>query len=136
MFSNEAIELIRLIPMSIKVDILKEELNFLYNMEVKADEIIKKHRTSLQTYMRDNSYVMVLDRAFLNEFIEKYNTVGKMSAYFDISEDRKKELYYWAKCRRKELGLKDNIFNIYEGFIGTKNRHEKLNEEINKRKSL
>ena len=112
----EFYELIKLIPISVKLEIIKEGILNLYKKEL---EISKK------SYIEELYYINI---------IEGYREVIDLVKKFNFQNEEIGKLYMWAKTTRKELGLEDNIYNVYDDIIPFKHKYHEANDNINEQK--
>ena len=68
------------------------------------------------------------------DLTDGYENINNLIIAFELPEEEKLKLYRWCKEARRELKLKDNLFNICEIFIT--NKYEKINDEVNNQKYL
>ena len=132
-------QLIKSVPYSIRFEILKKQLNDIYDLESKFLKLMKKRGVN---FYDEYSYHRL-------ELLEKYDSPISNDCIYTIMQiflktiekaelpnDMLTELYQWAKKRRNELGLKDNLFNLFDEYIFEAYKYKELNEEINGRMVL
>lgn len=112
-------KMLDIVPLSVKLEIVKEELLKLYNSEKKLVENGK-----------------FIDDFFVNELESQYNDFLDLVNYINFDDELKCELYIWAKTKRKELNLEDNIFNVSSFSIEEEDRFDNANEIINKQNNF
>ena len=128
--TKNAPELFRLLPEKIKLEVLKEECLKVYKKEMELEEdMVKCGYKSYTMLWFDHS----LDTP-IHELEESYRNLLQMIDIFQLSEEGKTTIYYWAKIKRKELKLNDNLFNIFPILLHDK--YENINEQINKQNSI
>lgn len=128
-------ETFEMLPEKIKLEILKEEFLKTYNKEVQLEKTIINHGYEKNDYI--NSLFFGRDEALkiLNSNLtESYKDLFYLLNTFKLSEEGKTQIYYWAKTKRKELELNDNLFNIFPYILSDK--YEKINEQISKQNSI
>lgn len=97
-----------ILPELIKIEIIKEKL----------EELYKHEKVS-------NSYDLI-----------GYYKLAEILQILNISEESKTEIYRWAKTKRKEFGLNDNLFNVHSGLIRNPLSYDKINEKIKTLKNI
>jgi len=132
-------QLIKSVPYSIRFEILKKQLNDIYDLEVGFFVNMKKFGVdfySIGTYSKEQLCEKYdLKRSADNIYV-KTQTFVKTTEKSELPNDMLTELYQWAKKRRNELGLKDNLFNLFDDYIFEAYKYKELNEEINGRMVL
>lgn len=132
-------QLIKSIPYSIRFEILKKQLEDTYNLEVRFLELMKKRGVDFYAEYAFERLELLkrYDTTFNNDCIYlKMQTFANTIEKSELPNDMLIELYQWAKKRRKELGLKDNLFNLFDEYIFEAYKYKELNEEINGRMVL
>ena len=132
-------QLIKSVPYSVRFEILKKQLNDIYDNEVKFFKNMK--RFGVDFYAESAYDRMILsdkyDSTRTNDSIWiKTQTFVKTIENSDLPNDMLIDLYEWAKKRRNELGLKDNLFNLFDEYIDEAYKYEELNKELNGRMVL
>ena len=127
----------KVLPETIKLEILKEDLIKIYKKEKELEESIinfgydKSDYTEAFFYGRNET--LTLSRSELSDL---YNELNNLLVVLDLSETAKLEIYKWAKLLRKELELNDNLFNVFPEFLLYEHTYEKINEKINKQNNF
>ena len=80
-----------------------------------------------------------IDRTFIGHrwiwgLQEEYKILIDIIKNANLKDEELKTLYLNSIKRRKDLGLKDNMINMFELFVNKK--YNELNEKINKRNNL
>ena len=132
-------QLIKSVPYSIRFEILKKQLNDIYDLEVKFFESMKRFgvdfyaESAYERHRLCNQYDSTIHSDSINRQMQ---TFVKTTEKSELPNDMLTELYQWAKKRRNELGLKDNLFNLFDDYIFEAYKYKELNEEINGRMVL
>lgn len=130
-------DLIKSVPYSIRMELLKKQLTGIYIKEANMLENIKasdKDFYNVGYYSQDelcNRYTIGASNVF-----DSIDTFLKTLEKAELPDDMMLELYQWAKNNRKSMNLRDNLFNLFEGYINRYRDYEALNEELNGRKTL
>ena len=132
-------QLIKSVPHSIRFEILKKQLNDIYDLEVGFFKSMK--RRGVNFYDEYSYHRLELlesyDSPISNDCIyTKTQTFLKTIEKAELPNDMLIELYQWAKKRRNEWGLKDNLFNLFDEYIFEAYKYKELNEELNGRMVL
>ena len=132
-------QLIKSVPYSIRFEILKKQLNDIYDLELRFFELMKTRGVDFYAEYAFQRLELLkrYDNTFNNDCIYTkmqifLNTIEKA----ELPNDMLIELYQWAKKRRNELELKDNLFNLFDEYIFEAYKYKELNEEINGRMVL
>ncbi len=117
MYSFNLYHLINIVPNNIKFELLKQELIKVYMKELAYIKSTDFNRRDGAVCMATQGLIDLIKQA-------------------ELPDEILKDLYIFAKEARKELGLRDNLFNIYESVLDNPQQYEKINEQINSKKKL
>ena len=132
-------ELIKSVPYSVRFEIIKKQLNDIYDRETKFLENMKRFGVNFYaetTYDRRQLCDKYDSTISSDSIFRKMQTFVKTIENSELPDDMLTELYKWAKKRRIELGLKDNLFNLFDEYIYESYKYKELNEELNGRMVL
>ena len=125
--------IVKALPIQIKLDILKEDILEIYNYEKEIEDEILDLDLAPHDYTAFSLPFGNLSDLRFN-LRQMYKHLAVTLNLFELDEDSKLNLYMFCKQKRKDLGLKDNIINMFEPFVNKK--YNELNEKINKRNNL
>ena len=123
-------ELINVLPESIKLELLKEKLEKIYNLEKKYIEFKDKNKEKHGIY-----YTETL-RQNENDIYIKYKTFLILIKAANLSNEDKISLYKWSKNLRIKMGLNDNLYNVYEKLIPWREEYAELNKKISSKQKI
>ena len=132
-------QLIKSVPYSVRFEILKKQLNDIYDLESKFLKSMEKRGVNFYDEYEYHRLELLdkYDGLFSDECIyTKTQTFLKTVEKAELPNDMLIELYQWGKKRRIELGLKDNLFNLFDEYIFEAYKYKELNEEMNGRMVL
>lgn len=127
-------ELLDILPNVVKIEIIKVEFDKIYSKEISFRKFsFDAVKNAIASVNSDAEYILCREIAnYKGNIIVLIGLINKCK----LTEEDMLDIYRWAKKRRKELGLSDNLFNIYPEFIKKENLYDNINEEINKQKIL
>lgn len=132
-------ELMKTFPYSIRFEIVKKRLESIFDLEYKFFEIMKKRGVDFYALDARERYELCLNyenHYNADSIYQKMKSFAELMEKAELPNDMLIELYQWAKKRRIELGLKDNLFNLFDEYIFEAYKYKELNEEINGRMVL
>lgn len=125
------------LPEIIKLEILKEEMFIVYREEKNLEDTIIKFGYNKFDYNKALFHGNTITLTNLKDKLAaSYNELSELLVLLDLSESSKLEIYKWAKHTRKELELNDNLLNTFPYFTLYNDKYEKINEQLNKQKSI
>ena len=120
-----------ILPKQVILEVLKEQLEDIY---IKEKEVIAKLYQKSIIYKRlSNGMKKVLTTSYyyVDNLNQYYINFKNAISNFNLTDDDIKELYRFGKSKRQELGLSDNLFNIFEVFILEDEKiYERANQKI------
>lgn len=125
MFQYSEVGLIKLMPYSIRIELLKKQLIRVYQKE----KMFMKYKKTLSKEEKINYYTKEFNN--LDSEIKDFIDLLKEA---NLPNEELTELYIFAKQARITLELEDNLFNINKEFLyNYKKEHDEINEEMKKR---
>ena len=130
-------QLITAIPYSIRMELLKQQLIEIYTYEAKIMDTLKRNGVDFYNVgsWTQNDIISQYSYDF-DRIYEQSNKFIVAIKNANLPDEMIVELYQWAKNKRNEMNLRDNLFNLFEGCIQHYRIYEHLNEELNGRKVL
>lgn len=127
-------EFLDITPSVIKIEIIKENFEKIYEKEMTLiPNIINSYNVYIE---KDYTCRVQCINDACNNYKKEIEELFQLIQFSHLSEEALLDIYVWAKKRRKELKLPDTLFNIHPDFMPKACILEKANEKINKQKNL